>query len=147
MATVTQCSSSVKKRKWFLNVLFSVCHAARICEAVQASGPVDPAGRVQMAEKALSHSASDLQRLFQTAWHHRYIFATEQWLPWRTVSTGFVDQLSLNLIHGWRCHLQEHCWNLCDYGKKENMYVYLIMIMVVNTEIMSVSKHTAFKLI
>lgn len=39
----------------------------RICEAVQASGPVDPTGRVQMAEEALSQSAPDLQRFVQTA--------------------------------------------------------------------------------
>lgn len=46
---------------------------ARICEAVQTSGPVDPAGCVQVAEEALSHSAPDLQRLLQTARHHRYV--------------------------------------------------------------------------
>lgn len=41
--------------------------SARICEAVQAGGPVDPAGRVQMAEETLSQPAPDLQRLLQTA--------------------------------------------------------------------------------
>lgn len=46
--------------------------SARICEAVQAGGPVDPAGCVQMAEETLSQSAPDLQRLLQTARHHRY---------------------------------------------------------------------------
>lgn len=51
-----------------------VCRAAGICEAVQASGPVDPAGCVQMAEEALSQPAPDLQRLLQTARHHRYLF-------------------------------------------------------------------------
>lgn len=48
--------------------------SARICEAVQAGGPVDPAGRVQMAEETLSQPAPDLQRLLQTARHHRYHF-------------------------------------------------------------------------
>ncbi len=46
--------------------------SARICEAVQAGGPVDAAGRVQMAEETLSQSAPALQRLLQTARHHRY---------------------------------------------------------------------------
>lgn len=55
----------------FLNLNFWFV-SARICEAVQASGPVDPTGRVQMAEETLSQSAPDLQRLLQTARHHRY---------------------------------------------------------------------------
>lgn len=52
-----------------------VCRTARVREAVQARGPVDPTGRVQMAEEALSQSAPDLQRLLQTTRHHRYRFA------------------------------------------------------------------------
>lgn len=48
-----------------------VSYTDRICEAVQASGPVDPTGRVQMAEETLSQSAPDLQRFIQTARHHR----------------------------------------------------------------------------
>lgn len=46
--------------------------AAGVREAVQAGGPVDAAGRVQVAEEALSQPAPDLQRLLQTARHHRY---------------------------------------------------------------------------
>ena len=51
-------------RFWFLS--------AGIREAVQAGGPVDPTGRVQVAEETLSQSTPDLQRLLQTARHHRY---------------------------------------------------------------------------
>lgn len=58
----------------FLNFNFWFV-SARICEVVQASGPVDPTGRVQMAEETLSQSAPDLQRLLQTARHHRYYAA------------------------------------------------------------------------
>ena len=80
-----QCSRFVKECfQNFYWVCFS--HADRIREAVQASGPVDPTGCLQVAEKALSKSASDLQRLFQTARHHRYILAPEQWLPLRIIS-------------------------------------------------------------
>lgn len=53
---------------------------AGVCEAVQASGPVDPAGRVQVAEETLSQSAPDLQRLLQTARYHRYCLAPGSYL-------------------------------------------------------------------
>lgn len=52
-----------------MNVCFV---SAGLREAVQAGGPVDAAGRVQVAEEALSQPAPDLQRLLQTARHHRY---------------------------------------------------------------------------
>lgn len=56
------------------DVFYSRLVSARLCEAVQAGGPVDPAGCVQVAEETLSPSAPDLQRLLQTARHHRYRF-------------------------------------------------------------------------
>lgn len=48
--------------------------SAWFCEAVQTGGSVDPTGRLQMAEETLSKPAPDLQRLLQTAWHHRWVF-------------------------------------------------------------------------
>ena len=50
---------------------FISCPPARKCEALQAGGLVDPAGRVQVAEEALPQPAPDLQRLLQAARHHR----------------------------------------------------------------------------
>lgn len=52
--------------------------AAGVREAVQAGGPVDAAGRVQVAEEALSQPAPDLQRLLQAARHHRYAGSDNQ---------------------------------------------------------------------
>lgn len=48
-----------QSENWIIDCFLYI--PARICEAVQTSGPVDPAGCVQMAEEALSHSAPDLQ--------------------------------------------------------------------------------------
>lgn len=42
-------------------------HAVGERKAVQAGGPVDPAGRVQVAEEALPQAAPDLQRRLQAA--------------------------------------------------------------------------------
>lgn len=65
------CVKSFKKKEFSFFIIVFLSYTDRICEAVQASGPVDPTGRVQMAEETLSQSAPDLQRFVQTARHHR----------------------------------------------------------------------------
>lgn len=65
------CVKAFKRRSYYFFIIMFVSYTDRICEAVQAGGPVDPTGRVQMAEETLSQSAPDLQRFVQTARHHR----------------------------------------------------------------------------
>lgn len=101
-----------------------VCLTAGVREAVQASGPLDPTGRVQVAEETLSQSAPDLQRLLQTARHHRYGLAASTCAASVAVIDSAVKQLDL------------HCYSpadqYCSYWEIISVIISLKVLCVIS---------------